>query len=111
MLRSGRLRHRVTVWRPSQQLGTRGERTGNDTIVLQEVPCGIENLDGRELEQARQTVAVATHRVELYADPQKPITAGDYLVLHDGSVLYIHHVDDVDNLGLEYRFLCAKEPA
>lgn len=104
-------RHRVTIKRPSTAKGTLGQRTGADTILLADVPCSIMTLAGNELEHARQTVANATHRVEMWIDPANPLTTLDYLVLSDGRRLNIGHVDDLDQKGLEYVLLCGEAKA
>lgn len=100
--------HYVTIKRPSTTLGTKGQRSGSDSTLLENVPCSIETLSGRELELARQTVADATHRVIMWADPSNPLLTSDYLVLGTRT-LRIGHFDDVDQQGLEYMLLCVEE--
>lgn len=102
-------RHYVTILKPSAARGTKGQKTGSDTIVLEEVPCSIETLAGRELDQARTTVADATHRVTMWANPQTPIASEYYLVMEDGRRLEIGHYDDVDQLGVEWLLLCREK--
>lgn len=101
-------RHFGTIKRPSTTKGVKGQRTGNDTIVLRDVPCSIETLSGRELEIARQTVADATHRVRIWADPDNPIATTDYLVF-GSRTLRIGHYDDPEQQGLEWVLLCSEE--
>lgn len=108
MLRSGTLRHRATFKRPSSTLDTRGGRSGDDVTLMADVPCSIEPLGGRELEQARQTVAEASHRVRLYADPERPLSALDYLEF-GRRVLWIRYVKDMGERGFAYELLCEEE--
>jgi head-tail adaptor len=111
MLRSGALRHRVAIKRPPSgdaALGARGERTGAATTICAEWPCAVTRLSGRELEQARQTVATATHRVVGYADPDQRIVASDYLEFQ-GRTLAIQYVGDADERDFETMLLCAEE--
>jgi head-tail adaptor len=101
-------RHFITIKRPSSLTGTKGQRTGNDTILLRDVPASVETLSGNELELARQTVANATHRVIVWADPENPITTRDYC-LFGARVLRIGHYDDPEQKGLEWVLLCSEE--
>lgn len=101
---AGPKRHRVHVMLPASGEGGRGERTGVATAVLSDVPAAIEALSGRELVQARQVYAVATHRVTLLADPAHPITEQHYL-LHGSRKLHIGFVDQERH---EYTLLCGE---
>jgi len=102
-------RHYVTIKRPSTAKGTKGQRTGSDTIVLANWPCSIETLSGGERELARTIVVDATHRVIGWADRTNPIRELDYLVLEGGRRLAIGHVADPEQLGLEWHLLCAED--
>lgn len=108
MLKAGLLRHQVTISRPSTSVGDRGERTGAATTVASSVPCSIETLAGRELEQARQLYATATVRVAMYVASSWAVAPGDYLTF-GSRTLYIGHVNDVDQLGVLVELLCGEE--
>lgn len=108
MLRAGQLRHRATVRRPSSTLDSRGQRGGTDATIMADVPCSITPLSGRELEQARQTVAEASHRVEMYADPEHPLQPIDYLEI-GRRILWVRWVQDLDEKGVAYALLCEEE--
>ena len=102
-------RHAVTIRRPVTVLGTRGQ-LDTDTqplIVAKDVPCSIENLNGRELEYARQIVADATKRVRLFDDPAWSLTSKDYLEFGSRR-LNIGYVDHPDEIELEAVLLCAE---
>lgn len=73
--------HVVNVMRPTEAQGTRGQTQGKPLVVYLNCPCTIETLSGREVVQARTVFAEAIHRVELTADPSKPIFERDYLEL------------------------------
>lgn len=61
---AGELRHRITIEQRTSAVGSRGQ----STEVWEELDkrwARVSDLSGRELEQARQVVATATHRVEM----------------------------------------------
>lgn len=101
-------RHFITIKRPSSEKGAKGQPTGSDTIILPDVPASVETLSGNELELARQTVSNATHRVIVWANPNKPITTRDYCVF-GSRVLRIGHYDDLEQKGLEWVLICSEE--
>lgn len=105
------MRHVVNVMRPTEATGTVGELQGQDATVIALVPCSIESLSGREAEIARSVYADVTLKVEMYADPRKPVTANDYLT--GGTIgtrkLYIGFVKDSNNMGTgTLELLCSE---
>lgn len=99
------MRHMVTVMRPTQAQGTRGEPQGKDAVIVKDVPCSIETLSGREGELARQIFAAATYRVQMYGDPSKPIENTDYLQFGSRR-LNIGFINDRQQNGIELELLC-----
>jgi head-tail adaptor len=106
-MRAGELRHRVDVLRPPTSLDDRGQPRGQEEVVLRQVPCGIETLNGREAEQARTNYAEATHRVRMYGDPSKPIKTKDYLQFGTRR-LEIGFIDDELQNGIKLTLICGE---
>lgn len=104
---TGRKRHTVDVMRPATGEDSRGQRSGSPTTLIASVPVEIKTLNGRELEQARQTYAAATYSVEMYGDPAIPIKELDYLQFGERK-LYIGHVHDPDQNGIKLILLCGE---
>jgi hypothetical protein len=109
--RAGELKHYVNVMRPTEAYGSVGELQGQDQTILQGVPCSIETLSGREAEIARSVYADVTYKVEMYADPRKPVTAEMYLT--GGTLgkrkLHIGFVNDSNNMGTgSLELLCSE---
>jgi hypothetical protein len=108
------MRHLVNVMRPTGAEGDLGERRGQPICVRREVPCSIETLTGREIDQARTILSDAIYKVEFYADPSKVVTQNDFLT--GGTLgkreLHIGYVNDVNMQGLKLELLCgeAREP-
>lgn len=103
-------RQLVTIKRPATSLDSRGQETGGDTTVAEDVFCSIEELSGRELELARQVHGSATHRVRCYLDPGWSVTSGDYLV-EAGSDrrLHIGFIQNPEFTGRESVLTCGEE--
>ena len=68
--------------------------------------AAIVTLTGRELEQARQTVANATHMVTAYFDPEIQVT---HRFLHEGRGLNIEHVNDLDESHVWMQCTCVEK--
>lgn len=103
-------RHLVNVMLPTQVTGDQGQKTGPDQTVLQNVPCSIEPLNGRELEQARQVYSLASYRVTLIQDPRSPLTTEHYLrQVPCGKRLCIGFIDDRELVGVEVQLLCGEQ--
>jgi head-tail adaptor len=107
-LNPGPLRHQVSIYRPATGKTSRGQRTGDPTLLLADVPCSVETLSGLELIRGRKQLADATHQVRMWADPDTPITPRDYLVF-GSRTLHIGHVHDVEQLGIVWELLCREE--
>jgi len=101
-------RHQVTIKHPPTAVDSRGQKTGDPSTVLANVPCSIEQLAGLELIRAKKLFAEATYRVELWGDPSTPIQSTDYLewgsrTLHIGAVI------DPEQTGVDIELLCKEE--
>lgn len=105
---SGGFRHQVDVYLPSTTLDARGRRTGDPLLILQSLPCSIEQLQALELIRAQKVWPEATHRVRCYQDPANPLTERHYL-LFGLVVLQIGAVVDADNTGIEVELLCKED--
>lgn len=112
-----KMRFFVDVLLPPPTTGSRGERQGADTVLMENVPCSIESISGREAEVAHQLVASATHTVEMRGPIPglTPVcklgehpkdTAGKYK-----SMLDIGHVADPTRTGREYKLLVTERLA
>lgn len=74
--------------------GDRGQPVGTWNVLYASVPMGIVELDGRQLELAKQLVASATHKVTIrYIANMLPITMR---VNFNGRLLRIEHVGELD---------------
>lgn len=104
------MRHVVKVMRPSDAVDDRGRPTGDATTLMEEWPCSITTLSGREVVQARTVYAEATSQVEGYGDPNKPIKETDYLTgLSLGErILNIGFVNDKLQNGVSLTLLCGE---
>jgi SPP1 family predicted phage head-tail adaptor len=100
-MRSGRLRHRVTIQRPSVSTNARGQKTtAYDTLAT--VWAEVKPLMGRELERAQQIHAETRIRVRMRATD---VTPRDRLI-HDDRVLEILSVIDPLERGAELVIDC-----
>lgn len=102
------MRHVVNVMRPTESLEGHGAIEGKPTIYIPKVPCSIETLSGQELERARQLVSTATHKVEMYGDPKKPLKRTDFLDF-EGRTLEIGQILDKNQNGVELELICGEE--
>ena len=93
---------------PATAIGSRGQQIGQDTVYLQNIPCSIETLNGREGEAARQQYAEVTHRVRMYGDPSKPIAHTMYLRTWNKRRLNIGFINAVQQNGVELELLCGE---
>lgn len=109
-LKAGDLDQLVTVMRPAEAQGTRGQPQGQPTTIIQQWPCSIETVSGNKAVQARTVFAEATHKVGGYGNPQKRVKERDYLT--GGSLgdrkLYIGFINDIHQNGVELELLCSE---
>lgn len=106
------MRHFVDIFAPSVNLDSRGQARGAPAVVMQDVPCEIETLAGREAEIARQLVPTASLRVKMFGPilgldtrcymKEHPITAAS-------KPIHVGHVNDVHRNGRELHLLCTEE--
>ena len=106
-MRSGRLRHRVTIQQPVVAVNGYGERiTTWSTVAI--VWAAVEPLRGREFFDAEQVQAEISHRVVLRY--RSGITSTMRL-LHKGRVLHIQSPPiDVDERHRELQLMCREMP-
>ena len=83
--------------------GERGEVLDPPLEIYCNIPLAITELNGREVEQAREQYASATQRVYLHEDPCRPVQASDMLEVdgmrkvHIGAVIR-HGMGDTELL-------------
>ncbi len=100
-------RHRVNVFLPSTSVDSRGQRTGADAIKASNIHAEITTLSGRQLEQARQVVSDATHRVKM-RHPGVTLTTKHYLKFGTRT-LHIGYIDDDGQQSREYTLICGED--
>lgn len=106
MLRAGDLRHQCDIYAPGTSSDNRGQHHGK-TLIRKGVPCSVETLSGRELEQARATWTEATYKVEMYGDPRRPIDETCWLEMN-GRRMNIAHKSDPDFNEIKLTLLCGE---
>lgn len=103
-------RHFVTLMRPTRQLDSRGQVTGDDFLIASEVYASVEPLNGRELELAQQQFAAASTRVRLYVDENWGLAPPDYLLREAGGPrLNIGHIAYDREIEREAVLTCGEE--
>lgn len=107
---AGLRRHYVAAYRPSHALGDRGQIDGPPEQLYRALPAEIRTLTTREQEIARQTYALATHEVTVYADPSKPIQETDHLMLGERR-LEVGSVNDPMQNGIKLVMVCGEVKA
>lgn len=105
-VKSGDLRHRLTVQEPPTERDKRGRRD-KDAAWSQvgKLWGNVKTLSGDEREIARQLVAQATHRVTVRR-PRQYSLESTHRFLFRGRVFSIGFIDDVDELGAELVCIC-----
>src|SRR5437868_1382228 len=102
-MKAGTLRHYVSIMLPSSDTGDRGQRTGEPTTIVENMPCSIRSLAGREVETAKQVMATASHKITMRYFPG--LTTQHYLVWQgaedDEPIQYnIGWINDLDQRHL-----------
>lgn len=101
-MRSGRLRHRVSIEQPIDVVDEYGEQDGS-WLRYSDRWAGIEPLAGRELVEAEQTEGRVTHRVVMRDSTD--IQVGHRL-LFKGRYLNIESIIHTDERGHEMTLMC-----
>lgn len=87
----------IQIEQPTGETGSRGQPSG-DWQSIDQLTAHVETLAGRQLEQARQVYAVATHRVTTWQPTGYRISTGHrarwLTARHGERILEIGHVDD-----------------
>lgn len=105
-MRSGRLRHRVTIQQPVAAVNGYGERITTWSTVAT-VWGAVEPLRGREFFDAEQVQAEISHRVVLR---YRSGISSTMRLLHLSRVLHIQQVIDVDERHRELQLMCRETP-
>jgi SPP1 family predicted phage head-tail adaptor len=106
-MRAGRLRHRVTVESATETQGASGEVTLGWTTWAS-AWAAVEPLAGAERFAAQQVNAEVTHRVTLR---HLPGLSPRMRIRHEGRVLEIDAVLNVEERDRETHALCVERPA
>lgn len=98
------MRHVANIMRPTDAEGTRGEREGQDEVVIREWPFSYKQLRGDVAEQVHTSLGTAAGQLEGYADPSRQVTPGMYLT---GGTLGarrfdIAAVEDLSGMGRKW---------
>lgn len=105
-------RHFVNAYAPSGNLGSRGQRQGQDKLIMADIPADIEMLAGREAEIARQLVPQATLLVKVHG-PIPGLSAKCFFKQHpitdDSKPISIGYVQDPRRNGRDLHCLCTEE--
>lgn len=104
MLRSGELRHRITIEARAAGTGTRGESTGSWSTAVERW-ASIRTLSGDEAERARQRSPEA--RLEVRIRYWAGLTTR-HRIKFGSRILQIGFVEDVDQLHVEMVLLCSE---
>ena len=104
--------HTGTILRPPTAKDSKGQLTGDDSTVANNVRFHMRPLAGRELESARQQFAAASVLVTLNVNRQWNLTPKDKIVYVGGPLagreLNIGHIRDFGALGLETEIVCGE---
>ena len=106
-MQAGKLRQRVTVQYPSQDRDSRGQRTGG-WRELTTSSAHIKQLNGSELERARQLVATATHRFTLRVRRSFELTT-KHRFEFEGRFFNIGNIDNVEEMGRKWVCLVTED--
>lgn len=101
-MRSGRLRHRVTIQRP---VVTQNEY-GEGTIQWEDeddIWCSVEAIAGRELLNNDRVQSEITHRVNIRF---RSTLTSDRRLVHNGQVLEIERIGDPTGRMAMQELLC-----
>jgi SPP1 family predicted phage head-tail adaptor len=104
-MRSGALRHIVTIEQPPTTSDGSGGVSGAWISFLANEPAAIEPISGGEQFRADQTQFRRTHRVTVRYNPSKVPTT-DMRVNFGGRLLYIVAVLNPDELNVWFELQC-----
>jgi hypothetical protein len=97
------------VLRPSITKDSRGQITGDPTVLATRVFYAYKPLSGLEREIARQEFASASATVTMDIDRSWGLTPNDYLMRtsgpHAGTRLNIGYIKDMETLGLNTEII------
>lgn len=104
----GSMRHKVIIQTQtsgSTSAGSRGQsqKTWADAKTVQ---ASIVPLSGRELTLARQTIATATHKVEMYYNTSAVVKSR---IKFGSRYLNIENVQNIDERKRKLQLLCTEE--
>lgn len=101
---AGRIRHKLTLQRRDATIGSRGQKATTFSPIAT-LRAAVENLNGREAEQARRLFASATLKVTVryYAG----VTTEDRLAFN-GRLLNIGYTDNWRERNEWLLLLCAE---
>ncbi len=107
-MRSGPLRTRITIERPTTTLNDFGQENEDDTTTVVATRWAqVRALNGKELSIAQQTNAQITHEVRMRYDASLNLSSKDRLTF-SGRTLEIATPPVSDDRNREYVFQCAE---
>lgn len=106
-MEAGKLRNYVDIESFTQtSTGVRGSAVGTWTATYENVPASIEDLSGRELELARQTIATATTKIVIRY--HSGVTTKQR-INHNDKIYNIEFVANPENRNRELILTCSRE--
>lgn len=106
-MRSGSLRHRVTLQSPTGSRDAVGERTTSWTDIAT-VWASVGPLTTRELMAAGQPMSEVSHRVRVRYSSTIAALDASWRVLFGSRVLVIQGVRNIDERNKEFELLCSE---
>ena len=104
---SGQFRHTVHILRIPEKLDEQGQKHQPPVICWNDIPCKVETLSGRQIEQARSLYQNADYRVTM--DYIEGVRETHRLrLIPSGVELHIGHVSNTDLENVELVLLCSE---
>ena len=105
-MRAGNLRHRVVIQRPVEERNDLGEVVHRSWAEVATVWSDVHPLDGRERWLEASVRPELTHAVRLR---YRGDVTSECRLLHDGRVLRIDSVVNIEERNRELRLRCVEE--
>lgn len=101
-MHSGQLRHRINIESPPTTVSTRGGRTGDWSLLYENVPASVKDLSGFELIRAQKNNAEA--KTEIRIRYHAGINTTQRIVFGD-RVFHLLHINNIDQRNIELVIL------
>lgn len=104
-MQAGKLRHRISIRRPLQEVDASGAPTSGGEALVANLWASVEALSGRELLLAQQSHAETTHRIVIRG--VKGVSITPTMKVRDATQAFeIESVLDREGRGIELELLC-----